>query len=95
MNNTVYEQDIKKKIEEINLLTTKVKTAFENMDQVIEENIHTGKGIWDGEASQNFKEEWKKLKEQIPSVLDAFEKQNKNLSNLLEITKKAEENEML
>ena len=84
--NKIEYEELKNKINEVNDLTTKVENNFKTIDNIITENINTGKGIWDGEEAQNFKNEWSNLKENIPNIVDIYKKQAQNIENVLEMT---------
>ena len=84
--NKIEYEELKNKINEVNDLTTKVENNFKKIDNIITENINTGKGIWDGEEAQNFKNEWSNLKENIPNIVDIYKKQAQNIENVLEMT---------
>ena len=55
--NKINKGELKRKINEMELLMQKARTSLINMDRLIEETIDSKKGIWDGEDAKNFKKE--------------------------------------
>ena len=82
--NMINKEDLKRKINEIDLLMQKARTSLINMDRLIEETIDSKKGIWDGDEAHSFKKEYHNLSCEVPTVLDAFQKQTSNIKTLIE-----------
>ncbi len=91
MNNKIEYDNLSKKVIEIEVLTNQVKEAFSRMDTLIEENINSGKGIWDGSGAAEYCQKWNQMKEEIPSSLEQFQILENNLKNAIEMMKKSEE----
>ena len=91
MNNKIEYDNLSKKVIEIEVLTNQVKEAFSRMDTLIEENINSGKGIWDGSGAAEYRQKWNQMKEEIPSSLEQFQILENNLKNTIEMMKKSEE----
>ena len=77
--NSIDKEKIISTINEINELTALTKSSLNNMDNLIKDNINTNKGIWDGESASIYLKEWEKISEEIPELVEIFEKQAKNL----------------
>ncbi|MBR2828077.1 MAG: hypothetical protein IKE70_02450 [Bacilli bacterium] len=82
--NTVKQEELKKKIKEIDFLMQNAKTSFLNLDDLIAQTIDSKKGIWDGEEAKQFKEDYRKLAHEIPTIIDFFITQNNNIKLLIE-----------
>ena len=91
MENKIDFEKLTQKVQELEMITEKLKTSLSNFDQLMEDNIQSGKGIWDGESAILWKEEWKQLIAEMPEVIDTFQKQSKNIQNFIEIMKKTEQ----
>ena len=82
--NKINKEELKRKINEIELLMQKARASLINMDRLIEETIDSKKGIWDGEDAKNFKKEYHNLSSEAPTILDIFQKQSNNMKNIIE-----------
>lgn len=82
--NIIKQEELKKKIYEIDLLMQDAKTSLLNMADLLDQTIDSKKGIWDGEEAKQFKEEYQKISSEIPTILETFTKQSNNIKELLE-----------
>ena len=87
MNKIEY-TEIENKAKQIEELTTIVENTFNKMDFLIDKNINSGIGIWDGEDAKKFKEEWINIKENIPSIINVYRIQANNINKLIDNTTK-------
>jgi len=78
--------ELENKIKQIDELSNAVENTFNKMDTLVNNNVNSGKGIWDGIEAGNFKNEWDELKEEIPKVINIFRTQAKNIANVIEFT---------
>jgi len=84
--NKIEYDELSKKITDINNLINKVENSFKNIDNIINDNVNSGKGIWDGEDAYNFKNDWSNLKENVPIIIDIYKKQAENIENVIKQT---------
>ena len=75
--------ELKNKIAQINDLTNKVEENFNKIDELIIDNINSGRGIWDGEDANKYLDEWKKIKEEIPNSINIFRIQADNIKKVM------------
>ena len=83
---SINQEELNKKINEIEILLEEAKTSLSNMDDLINQTINSNKGIWDGEEAKYFKEDYQKLSSEAPTILNAIEKQKNNIKILLDKT---------
>lgn len=68
-----------------------VRTNLNKINNMIDEDVNTGIGIWDGESASKFRTNWKVLADDIPQFIDSFNKQVANLAVMIEETHKADQ----
>ena len=89
--NSIKEEELKKKIHEMEILIEEAKTSLSNMDDLIDQSINSNRGIWDGEEAKYFKEDYQRLSSEVPSILNSAEKQKNNIKIILDKTNIEEE----
>ena len=85
-NNKIEYDELNKMLNRINNLTAEVQNIFSKVDEMILENVASGKGVWDGNDATNFKNEWNSLREDIPKIVEIFRKQKENIENTIKIS---------
>ena len=78
--------ELEKKVNQIEELANSVEETFKKIDDLINDNVNSGKGIWDGIDAESFKNEWFNLKENDPAITNIFRIQANNINEVLKIT---------
>lgn len=89
--NMVQFNEINNILKNIETTSEQVKTALTNINNLINDTINSGVGIWDGASAETFKSKWNELAADIPTFITTFEKQGNNVRTLLEKTQAADE----
>ena len=89
--NTVNFDELNKSLTNLKIISESVKNSLTSMNNLVEENINTGSGVWDGPSAANFKTKWNSIKDEIPTFIDDFNKQAENLELFINTMKKGEE----
>ena len=84
--NKIEKEELENKIGQIKKLSIEVKNSFIKFDDLIDQNVNSGKGIWDGEDAKVYKEEWENQKENIPNIINIYNNQAENIENILKMT---------
>ena len=79
MKETVNFVELNKSLNNIKILTYKMKNNLENIDLLITDNINNNTGILDGNIACEFLKKWDALREEIPASIDSINKQELNL----------------
>ena len=82
--------ELEKAVLHLEELTEKVNYTLNHANKVVEENINSGRGVWDGHMAEFYKRRWETLQKEFPSILETFNEQEKNLKEYLENMKKVE-----
>ena len=82
---------LEKSLLQIKQLTERMAKNLEKVNQVVNENINTGDGIWDSEQASLYRTKWEVAMKEFPIILKTFQQQEANLENFLENMKKVEE----
>ena len=91
MKETVNFEVLNKSLNNIKNLTDKMKNSLECIDSLIMDNINNNTGILDGNVASEFLKKWETIKEDIPSSIDAINKQELNLELFISSMKKENE----
>ncbi len=91
MKETVNFEVLNKSLNNIKNLTDKMKNSLECIDSLIMDNINNNTGIFDGNVASEFLKKWETIKEDIPSSIDAINKQELNLELFISSMKKENE----
>ena len=91
MKETVNFEVLNKSLNNIKNLTDKMKNSLECIDSLIMDNINNNTGIFDGNVASEFLKKWETIKENIPSSIDAINKQELNLELFISSMKKENE----
>ena len=89
--NTVNFDELNKSLTNLKVISESVKNYLTSMNNLVEENINTGSGVWDGPSAATFKTKWNSIKDEIPTFIDDFNKQAENLELFINTMKKGEE----
>ena len=89
--NIVNFDELNKSLVNLKNISEAVKNSLTSMNALVEENINTGAGVWDGTSAETFKTKWNVLKDEIPTFIDDFNKQAENLEMFINTMKKGEE----
>ena len=84
--NKIEYDELELKIKQINELSNKVENILNKMNNLIEENVNSGKGIWDGPDASEYKNEWNVMEENIPNIVSIYRKQAENIENVIKLT---------
>ncbi len=84
--NIVESEEVKNKLNELKQLTDRVEKNLINMNSLITETVGQNVGVWDGESANQFRSDWNKIENEIPSYLKIFQKQVINIEGMLEKT---------
>ncbi len=82
--------ELEKAVLNLEELTEKVNYTLNHANKVVEENINSGRGVWDGQMAEFYKRRWETLQKEFPSILETFSDQEKNLKEYLENMKRVE-----
>ena len=89
--NTVNFDELNKSLINFKIQAEIVKESLTSMNNLVEENINTGAGIWDGPSASIFKTKWGIIKDEIPTLIDNFKIQADNLELFINTMKNTEE----
>ena len=84
--NKIEYEELQIKVKQINDLTNKVEKCFEKMNNLINENVNSGKGIWDGPDANEYKMEWQKLEENIPNIVNIYKMQAEKIDEFIKMS---------
>ena len=90
MNNINFEE-LNKSLVNLKTQAETVKESLTAMNNLVEDNINSGAGIWDGPSAATYKTKWNSLKDEIPTIIDDFRKQADNLEMFINTMKNGEE----
>ena len=91
MKETVNFEVLNKSLNNIKNLTDKMKNSLECIDSLIMDNINNNTGIFDSNVARKLLKKWETIKEDIPSSIDAINKQELNLELFISSMKKENE----
>ena len=77
--NTLNFSEIEQKLVRIRELGDTVEKALNGISQLINENVNTGKGVFDGTAATQFMEKWQELDRELPGFIQDIKKQAANV----------------
>lgn len=89
--NKIEYAELTNKLKEINMLSIKAESSMKKLDNLIENNINTGIGIWDGESASEFINRWNSVKDEIPTITNILRTQTDNIKNMIDKNKEIEE----
>ena len=89
--NTVNFDELNKSLINLKIQAEIVKESLTSMNNLVEDNINTGAGIWDGPSASTLKTRWEIIKDEIPTLIDNIKTQADNLDLFINTTKKTEE----
>ena len=91
MKETVDFVELNKSLNNIKMLTDKMKNNLEKIDSLITDNINNNTGILDGNIASEFLKKWDTLREEIPASIDSINKQELNLEVFINSMQKENE----
>ena len=77
--NTLNFSEIEQKLVRIRELGDTVEKALNGISQLINENVNTGKGVFDGTVATQFMSKWQELDRQLPGFIQDIKKQAANV----------------
>lgn len=89
--NEIEYSGLSSKLGEINQLSDQVSASLNGINDLIDQTVNSGAGIWDGESATQFKTGWVELADDFNTFITAFKKQAMNVSSLLSKTSAADE----
>ena len=81
MKDSIDIEKIKEKINDIDHLQEQAISSLNDMNNIINDFVNSGKGIWDGEDALEFKEEWNSKMETLPSSVQCVFQEQKEILN--------------
>ena len=81
MKDSIDIEKIKEKINDIDHLQEQAISSLNDMNNIINDIVNSGKGIWDGEDALEFKEEWNSKMETLPSSVQCVFQEQKEILN--------------
>ena len=91
MQENIEIDQLTKSLIQMKQLTERMARNLEKVNQVIEENINTGSGVWDSEQAALYKGRWETVMKEFPMIIKTFQQQEADLEKFLENMKKVEE----
>ena len=90
MKDSIDLEKLKEKINNIDYLQEQAISSLNDMNNIINDYVNSGRGIWDGEDASEYKEEWNKKIEELPSsVENIFQEQKEILKKTISSLQKA------
>ena len=90
MKDSIDLEKLKEKINNIDYLQEQAISSLNDMNNIINDYVNSGRGIWDGEDASEYKEEWNKKMEELPlSVENIFQEQKEILKKTISSLEKA------
>ena len=90
MKDSIDLEKLKEKINNIDYLQEQTISSLNDMNNIINDYVNSGRGIWDGEDASEYKEEWNKKIEELPSsVENIFQEQKEILKKTISSLEKA------
>ncbi len=90
MKDSIDLEKLKEKTNNIDHLQEQAISSLNEMNNIINDLVNTGRGIWDGEDASEYKEEWNKKMEGLPSsVQNIFLEQKEILKKTISSLEKA------
>lgn len=68
-----------------------VRTNLTGMNTLIQDNVNSNAGVWDGQSAAAFTAKWEELSNEIPTYCTYLDNQAENLSEFLKQTAAADE----
>ncbi len=81
MKDSINIEKIKEKTNSIDHLQEQAISSLNDMNNIINDLVNSGKGIWDGEDALEFKEEWNSKMETLPSSVQSIFQEQKEILN--------------
>ena len=81
MKDSIDIEKIKEKTNGIDHLQEQAISSLNDMNNIINDLVNSGKGIWDGEDALEFKEEWNSKMETLPSSVQSIFQEQKEILN--------------
>ena len=81
MKDSINIEKIKEKTNSIDYLQEQAISSLNDMNNIINDLVNSGKGIWDGEDALEFKEEWNSKMETLPSSVQSIFQEQKEILN--------------
>lgn len=90
MNSLQY-SEVQTMLTRLEALANQVETALNGISNLIESSVNSNAGIFDGRAAAEFMEKWAGLSEELPTFIENFKKQAKNVETILSNTQTADQ----
>ena len=84
ITNSIELEEAKKTVELLKESANTASNSLNKIDEIIEEKVNSGIGIWDGLTAAEFKNEWREVSRDIPDYINDFYKTINNLSLVIE-----------
>ena len=81
MKDSINIEKIKEKTNSIDHLQEQAISSLNDMNNIINDLVNSGKSIWDGEDALEFKEEWNSKMETLPSSVQSIFQEQKEILN--------------
>ena len=79
MKDSIDIEKIKEKINNIDHLQEQAVSSLNDMNNIINDYVNSGRGIWDGEDASEYKEDWNKKMEELPSSVENIFQEQKEI----------------
>ncbi len=90
MNSLQY-SEVQNMLTRLDVLATQVETALKGISSLINSTVNTNSGVFDGRAAAEFMTKWSELDEELPTFIENFKKQTKNVQTILDKTQVADQ----
>lgn len=91
MNNTLNYAEAQASLSNLKQLAETVRTNLTSMNTLINDNVNSGEGVWDGKSAAAFTAKWEEISNDIPKFCMYIENQSENLAEFLKQTSIADE----
>ncbi len=88
--NTLNLSEIEQRLVRIRQLGDTVENALKGISQLINENVNTGKGVFDGTAATQFMEKWQELDKELPGFIQDIKRQATNVEVTIKEAREAD-----
>ena len=83
--------ELEKSLNKLRDLTENVSHNLTEINQIVNENVNSGVGVWDSMQASLYKERWNQLSEEFPEIINVFQKQESNLLSFITNMKQGNE----
>ena len=91
MSNTLNYVEAQASLEKLKKLAETVRSSLNGMNALIQDNVNSGAGIWDGTSAAAFTMKWNDISNEIPTYCMYLENQINNLSTFIKKTAASDE----